>query len=439
MTKIFRNIFILFLTTVGLSSCIFEYPEEPDTPDGMVAFHFNINTLAASSGSEVVEKIKSLRIIVLNEESVECNQYVALGTGTASDQFGYDFRWWTKPGTKSLIVIANEESVPSVTSELLENTSMSLTGLLDTYVEDSDAEVLVNIMNSLVFTPEYSTQGNEVFLPYSVIYQNIVLPEAPSQQAGPFNPVKIYLVPAATKFIFNFINYRSSTINIKGISISKINQKSYLLGHPSEDEYYKNFNTEKLYWVDWLAKIAENSWLHPGYSDNEDYNNEVGWIASYNVPNPEDAKVFDFIKEGVNNPLTIFAATTEVDDAGEDVIIPKSNSTGVYYLPESVNYERLGNQEDEDVSDGEQQFYLTLVIDEEGAKIPPPAFDNVVLPNLKALFRDTYVIVNVKMSEGDLEVYAEIAPWNKKTANGWVVDGNPPPNNPFLQNKRSRK
>lgn len=444
MTKAFGKLFILILAAVGLSSCVFDYPEDrgsadENAADGRVALHFNVNTLGAgeTNTNAIKEKIRSLRIMVLNEESVECNQYIDLGVGRDVQDFIYDFRWWTEPGKKSLIVIANEESVTSISSELDPDIPSNLTELLDRYGEESeyenkaDAQELMNMVNSIVFTPDYSLEGSDIFLPYTVTYQDIELNASPTDQGGPNNPIKVYLVPAATKFVFNFTNYRSKPININGISVAMINQKSYLLGHPSDDEYYKTFNNEKLYWVDWLARISKNSWNYPGFSENEGYNNDVGWIAEYYVPDTDDARIYNFIDKDTDSPLPIEAAGKETGDDGEEVIIPRKNSTPFYYVPESVNYRRFGEETDEEDDENEQRFYLTLLIEEVGAISQSPVFSNVAIPNLKALFRNTYVIINVEMSEGDLEVYAEIANWNEKKANGWVNEGNAPSPNPF--------
>ena len=430
----------LFIMMVS-SSCIYERYDEldPDNyiPDGKTAMFFNIHLLATRETTGIQEKVKSLRVIVLNKDSIECNTFIDFGNKiyNASD-FEYNFRWLTKPGTKQILVFANEESVseinykipdplPEGSIEILpEAFPNQLSDLLNMYRPDSDYEQALNsqelltILDYVAFQPEYTIPDDStIFLPYSTSYPDIEVGKATTK------PIDIHLVPVATKFIFKFVNYRQNRVKINGISMSSANQSNYLMGQPSQDELTKDFNDTEYYWVDWLAKISCLSWGYPGFTENENFNGEVGWIEVFEMPDLQDAHIFTFIAEDSDQCFTIDEATEKVVDQ-ETIKTPGCHTTNVYYLPESRNLVHI-NSDDEGQQEDSQIYYLTILLEDMGQTTAPP-FRDVEIPNLKSLFRNTYVRIELVMREGDIELYAEIADWNHKTANGWVNEGNAP-------------
>lgn len=458
MTKtLLRQIVTLFLVAMGMTACVFDHYEDAEDVvakhegEEKVVMLFQVNTMASSSTDEngVSEKIKSLRIFVLNEDSIECNRLIQIDSNVDAVDFSYDFQWWTKPGVKQLIVIANEESVselsyiPVVTDEpdLEEKAEVlptplptNLTALLNLYSNASEypnhwnAKELKAVMNAIAFEPEYTVNDKkEIFLPYAVSYADIEVQKAEKK------PMPIYLVPVATKFIFKFSNSRSYPVNINGISLAYTNASNYLLGQVGEDDYTKQYEGKDLYWVDWLAEVSKKSWGSQGFSENESFNESVGWIVDYSVPNPEECILTTFVGEELNNTFTIPKGTKITGETEEDETIePGTYSTSIFYIPESINKTRLDDGDENDDTDDGQRFYLTLKMEDTAPNVTTaPIFENVVIPNLKALFRNTYVIITINMSEGDMELYAEIASWNKKTAHGHVAEGDAPTNNPF--------
>ena len=430
MYKIIGRILVGLCMSVFMGSCVLDIPEGMEGDElidkNTAVLHLNIKSLEMTTTDNPVEKIKSLRVIIVgkgedkNPDIIECNTLVNVPNMTAQD-YSYVFRWNSKPGKKDIYVLANESSV-----------SEDFSTEIAKFREQTEAGTFSDWLNDYHFNPEYNVDSkNNIYLPYSYSYEGL------EPKAGVVNTVNAWLVPVAAKFIFNFTNKRTNPVKVNGIYMSSANESNYLLAHLGS--LTKEYNGEMLYWADWLAEVSRKSWDYPGFGANEDYNREVGWISDYYLPSPEDSKVYTFVESEVND-FTIPGATKTEED-GVETVTPQQHSTQIYYLPESINYiisdsETPGDDQTGD-SDNlkEQRFYLTLLLEDTGTSTAPE-FNNVAIPNLQALFRNTYVIINISMSDGDIEVYAEIAYWNKKTANGWVNEGNAPSNNPFrIRNK----
>lgn len=436
LKRSFRLLSLLLMALLS-ASCVYEFPSDLDGSDdafidsNKVVLQLNIQPLSSSSSASPTEKIKSVRVIVIKRgegsapDSIEHNRLIQVPYMPAKD-YSYILRLNSSQGLKDIYVIANESSV-----------APGLSNALDGYAENQPSGDFVDWIDDYAFAPVYTPDdNNDLYLPYSFSRTGL------EPKAGTLNTVNAWLIPVATKFVFNFTNNRSYDVNVKGISMAYANQSNYLLGHPGSGEITKQYNGKDLYWADWLAEISKNSWNYPDFSGNEGYNGEVGWISDYFLPSPDDYGVFTFIAEGSDDWFPVDAATTQEED-GVETIIPGKHSTPVYYLPESSNFIRLGSdltdstpgEGDGDSEAPEQRFYLTILLEDTGPS-NAPLFKDVAIPNLKALFRNTYVIIDLTMSEGDIEVYAEIAPWTPKTANGWVNEGNAPSNNPFKIKKK---
>lgn len=439
MRRVFRLFLCLFLVSAGLSSCIFESPQNPEnsdkdnphiSPNQSVLF-LNIKSLVSASNSvDPAEKVNSLRIIIVGFEDngegepidsiLECNYLIDNFPTVTGKGVDYTYTWPTTLGRKSIYVLANESSI-----------SDDITASLNEYAEGEDPGNLREWLMDFSFEPRYDTSGNSIYLPYSYFIDDF------RPTPGAVTPVNCWLVPVATKFLFTFTNNRSDAVNIKGISMAYANKSSYLIPHLAEEELYREYDSSILYWADWLAQVSDESWSHTNFSDNDEFNKRVGWISDYSVPDPDIFERYVFVAENSSDVFTVDAAT-ETEEDGEKVVTPGTHRTPVYYLPESVNYINptddipvgAADDEEDEEYDG-QRFYLTILLEDTGASTAP-VLENVALPNLQALFRNTYVIVNVTMSEGDIEVYAEISPWTMKTANGFVSEKtDPPANNPF--------
>lgn len=452
------------LLTPCLFSCVMEDGPEGDcnealTSDGKVNLLFRISSLDIQNTSDPVsERIKSLRIIVLGEENIECNRLMDLNTSAST--FSYDFIWKTDPGLKQLYLIANEASVTSLTYQPEEDVKLperlpdNLPALLNLYMptsnetegdteekdsESSDntdaagvnkAEEFINVMNSIYFEPDYSIEDGKIFIPYTACYTDI------NAILNNVTPIDAYLVPVATKFVFNFTNNRTGTIQISDISLSYYNTENFLFARVGEDDYYKSFGSsaEPEYWINWLAKVSAASWQGdtPQFGPNQDFNNLYGWIADYALPLSQEEKdplKYTFVP--ADKFVTVRAL--KVPATEEEEPEPGTLTVGPFYLPESRNFI---NASYNDAPMDSQGYFLSMVfkdMSQEGKRTP--TFENVSIDNLKALFRNTFVVIDIVMGEGGVDAYAEIAPWNKKYSYGWVIENSDSGQTPMLLKK----
>lgn len=523
MKKFSGHTFIfIMLSVLVMSSCIYDYYADGDVPGSgtedkmrLVLHIRSLDTRTTSSGAPT-ERIKSLRIIILNEEieasddknagqpgedsenanakadngntnetsklSIEYNELIEFGTGYASNGFDYMFIKPTIPGKKHFYFIANEESVENIQFEVEGESGSKYTNLsefLKAYEfqvpkdgqgdtenrELQDASEFVELLKSVYFVPEYEKQGDNIYLPYSTYYggDEFIVQEGKllgKLDEGQVIEKQMFLVPVATKFEFNFINNREHNVEINNITVSTstteektvsddndtqttvvsagLARHNFLLAHVCGTDVKKEFGNDSYYWVDWLDKVSKASWENQPFDKNISFNDKYGWIKNYEIPavaltNPRIEVAF------VSNATKkIVSAVNKVDEQNP---IPGELSLGPYYLPESRQEETYKViDEGKEVTKKEQRYYLTLGLhDESQNSSKDPKFEKVQISNLKALFRNTYVIINIKMSEGTVEAYAEIAPWNKKSINGWVTEGQAPSDNPFLTDSDANK
>ena len=454
MKRIVRYILpvIAALCAIGLVSCTEKrYGGEPDGNGSdrmlLVLHIMPVDAESVMSNAEVREMIGSLRIILLSDGIIECNQLIEFngpGPFTAS-QFNYDFTWTTFAGKKSFYLIANEGSVtdglqfqlPEGDDGDLPEMPESLTELLNSYkavgkeglgnaeAEDNCAE-LERVLNSICFEPDYTADGGDLYLPY-VSYYSAEDVDALDIKKGDFlgeeAPYTLYLVPVATKFTFNFTNYRPNDVEINNITVSSANGANFLMARVGEDDYKKLYGTSDdsstwlpYYWIDWLARVSEASHQNQDFDNNQNFNTKYGWISLYDTPDGDTPEPQTFITAETFRKVDK-AVKTGTEGEDEDGT-PGTLTLGSYYLPESLNI---------DPETGKLAYYITLGLhDVTQTEEDDPKFENQPIQNLNALFRNTRVIINVVLRQGNVRVYAEIAKWSEKSANGWVVEGPEP-------------
>lgn len=428
-----RIVSILFavLCVCGLESC-YDYGADNEisgtdkgtiTDKMLLVLHVSpIDTRSQSSFADMKEKIKSLRIIVLGSDTVECSRKATF-TSTSpatSNNFNYIFTWSTVPGEKEIYLIANEESVSKIeyTSKesLPSDLPITLSELLKRYESPStDADEFRKVMESVYFSPEYtSDEAGNIFLPYTSYYKL-------SANGKELLEQDVFLVPVATKFTFKFVNHRTYPVEVGSISVAQTNTCNFLFANMDNSEIEMTFadDGKSYYWIDWLAKVAEMS--HNNSSSvgaNETFNNRYGWIKAYKMPNT-DAIVSEFLKP--ENLKTVPAVTTSGEEGKEGYTEePGKLELGPFYVSESRWEETYKDVGGNDVT--EQIYRLTLGLIDQKPDATAPEFEDVVISNLKALFRNTSVVITITMAEGDIKIYAEIQDWNHKYANGWVTD-----------------
>ena len=303
-----------------------------------------------------VEYMYTLRIVILHENgTVEHNMYIDFGEIPQTEC--YRIFKVTRNETKKIYLIANEENASTDLHEQLETLTTGNT-------------TFASIVDNFVFIPDYKNP-----IPMSSVYdvpvkaQNLVERE-------------FYLVRAATKFAFRFTNKRKSKVSIDAIHISDIAGATYLIPHKREP-LFMSFDDESLYWINWLKKVADESQQSP---DDVELADRRGWIQAYDIPSETSHQ-----EVTVNGPLEVPSMTG--DQPGKAVF-------PVFYLPESKKL-KAGS-----ATYGEQEYTLKLDMSENGKEL---SFTKT-FPNLKALFRNTHVLVDITFTEKD-EVKVQVVPY----------------------------
>ena len=303
-----------------------------------------------------VEYMYTLRIVILHENgTVEHNMYIDFGEIPQTEC--YRIFKVTRNETKKIYLIANEENASTDLHEQLETLTTGNT-------------TFASIVDNFVFIPDYQNP-----IPMSSVYDVPVKAENLVER-------EFYLVRAATKFAFRFTNKRKSKVSIDAIHISDIAGATYLIPHKREP-LFMSFDDESLYWINWLKKVADESQQSP---DDVELADKRGWIQAYDIPSETSHQ-----EVTVNGPLEVPSMTG--DQPGKAVF-------PVFYLPESKKL-KAGS-----ATYGEQEYTLKLDMSENGKEL---SFTKT-FPNLKALFRNTHVLVDITFTEKD-EVKVQVVPY----------------------------
>lgn len=303
-----------------------------------------------------VEYMYTLRIVILHENgTVEHNMYIDFGEIPQTEC--YRIFKVTRNETKKIYLIANEENASTDLHEQLETLTTGNT-------------TFASIVDNFVFIPDYKNP-----IPMSSVYDVPVKAENLVER-------EFYLVRAATKFAFRFTNKRKSKVSIDAIHISDIAGATYLIPHKREP-LFMSFDDESLYWINWLKKVADESQQSP---DDVELADKRGWIQVYDIPSETSHQ-----EVTVNGPLEVPSMTG--DQPGKAVF-------PVFYLPESKKL-KAGL-----ATYGEQEYTLKLDMSENGKEL---SFTKT-FPNLKALFRNTHVLVDITFTEKD-EVKVQVVPY----------------------------
>lgn len=303
-----------------------------------------------------VEYMYTLRIVILHENgTVEHNMYIDFGEIPQTEC--YRIFKVTRNETKKIYLIANEENASTDLHEQLETLTTGNT-------------TFASIVDNFVFIPDYKNP-----IPMSSVYDVPVKAENLVER-------EFYLVRAATKFAFRFTNKRKSKVSIDAIHISDIAGATYLIPHKREP-LFMSFDDESLYWINWLKKVADESQQSP---DDVELADRRGWIQAYDIPSETSHQ-----EVTVNGPLEVPSMTG--DQPGKAVF-------PVFYLPESKKL-KAGS-----ATYSEQEYTLKLDMSENGKEL---SFTKT-FPNLKALFRNTHVLVDITFTEKD-EVKVQVVPY----------------------------
>ena len=316
------------------------------------------------------EKMHSVRVVVLDKNmTIEHNKYY--GLEDAQDRKFITLK--VKPNEKKMIYLfANEESVSSVGGVIIPGGGTALAAFFNSYkVGDSNFNVEVD---KLYFTPDY-TNGNPI--PMSSMYE-IDIPEK-----GVIEET-FYVVRVATKFTVNFFNWRVEDVTVENFSIESHADRNFLMAHVSSYPDTQNPETNQKYptWIDWLKAVSDASNV-----DSDAATEEFGWLTDYRLPEQTTAKVY------THEGLKIGKPTVDIEkpDNSEPGV---ASDVPVFYLPESKNLKAGAT---------EQEYILTIKI---AGRAEPFVCK---LDKLKALFRNTHLVVNITMYNSN-EIVVDVMP-----------------------------
>ena len=318
------------------------------------------------------EKMHNVRVIVLHENgTVEHNRYYAL-EGSQVQKF--ILLKVTPNEKKKIYLFANEESVSAM--EGVAGVNSTLTAFFNNYTEGMPG--FEAAVSNLYFAPDYS--GGKP-IPMSSMYE-INFPEK-----GNFDGT-FYVIRVATKFMVNFMNWRGEEVIVENFTIANHADKNFLMAHVNESEQNEELFNGKT-WIDWLKEVSDAS------SEDDDYatTEAAGWLKDYELPEQADKE-----KTYTHGRVTVGLPTVDIDN-------PNNSKPGVaknipvFYLPESKS-PKAG------ATDGEQEYTLTIKIN--GRDEPFVC----KLPNLKALFRNTHVVVDITMYNSN-EIIVDVIPYSE--------------------------
>lgn len=304
------------------------------------------------------EMMKTLRIVILHADgTVEHNRFYSFESPQEEKKILLKVR--PKEG-KKIFLFANEQSVAS--AEGVIGVPRTLTAFFESYSEGRSG--FADAVNALYFAPDYS-DGKPI--PMSSIYE-IAVPEKGTVEKT------FYVVRVATKFTVNFKNWRNEKVTVNQFTIANHADKNFLMAHVNDSERNLQLFGEGNTWIDWLKKVSDTSSKDDNYATTE----AASWLKDYELPSQADkTKTYTHGRITIGSPI-ININNPESSKPGVAENIP------VFYLPESMNL-KTG------ATDGEQEYTMTINI----AGTDEPFVCK--LPNLKALFRSTHVMVEVTM------------------------------------------
>lgn len=344
---------------------------ESPAGDGTVMLVVNTGVIGPSraGGSDAWpenELMKTLRIVILHaDNTVEYNQAIDFGESPQAE-YRKQLIKVRQNEKKTVYLIANEGSIPNMAD-------------LDAFAKGADG------FKDCVDNIEFALDGDSP-LPMSAAYE-LEVSENPQE-------CQFHLVRAATKFTFRFRNFRDAPVKVGSISVSDIAGTTFLM--PRKQEPTMAFDEgdgtqSQLFWVDWLKRVSDESQEHP---DDKELADRRGWIMDYDIPTTPAA----IATQTAPQPIAIPACTT-----GTGAPLPGTARFPDFYLPESKHLKAPANGQY-----GEQEYTMTLRFTDSDGK--EQAFTEP-FDNLKALFRNTNVVVDVTL--GDNKIIVDVIPYTE--------------------------
>lgn len=340
-------------------------------PTVTLALHTRVvGTLSNAESPSGKETMSSLRIVVLHPDEAdgslkvehnECMYFLEEEKPVSH----VHFLEVKRDEKKTIYLIANERSING-----LEDKLKAFEKGMDGFEAVADAVELTG-----------ESYGGSLPLPMSAKYEVDVSKELEECQ--------FYLVRAATKFTFRFHNYRTDDVTVNSLTVGNTAESMYLM--PRKKEPMMEFEGEPLFWIDWLKKVADESQQYP---DDKELADKRGWIKDYDIPSTTH-RIVDI-------PLPAGGFTVGKITYDMEMPTPTTGILPPFYLPESKSLRDGGDEY------GEQEYSMRISLTDGtgGQHEFESKFDN-----LRALFRNTHVVVDVHMYKNEISV--DVIPYSE--------------------------
>lgn len=313
---------------------------------------------AKPSNAPDCELMHSLRIIILgNNGRVEHNFYTSFEDTALKEEYTHSIL--NLPvGQKTIYLIANEESVENINGG-----NQSLHDFLEA-IKTGDTNAGEKI-DGIHFEPDYTKN-----IPISARH-DIFIPLNSTQVER-----TLYMVRVATKFTVNFVNYRDEDVKVNDFTISSIADQNYLMARVGENGGLFKEHSSWIEWLKYVSDISQENPYDPSLAD------QYGWVKEYDLPQSAQTDItYHYNTTGnASKDISVSAFKTDTNTPGETKVED-------IYIPESMCL-KAGEQKY-----GDQEYTMTFDIEER-----PNNSSSYILPNLRALFRNTHVLVTVRMN-----------------------------------------
>lgn len=390
MTKHIINVCLAVCTLLAVS-CSSNDDTPPGAEESRKTLVLRIGTVGQSRASAVTtpekELMHSLRIIILGRDNRVEHNYHTSFDGMPRENYIHSILN-LPPGQKTIYLVANEESVKYIDKD---GSKKLLTEFLAAIkLGDTDAR---DKMNGLYFEPDYTQP-----IPISARH-DLFIPVGSDKMER-----DLYMVRVATKFSVTFLNYRDDPVTIKDFTISSVADQNYLMARLNEENpMFAGYPS----WIEWLKYVSDESQKDPY---NPDLADDYGWVKEYELPASANKNIT--YHYNTRNDVSKYISVRQYEAAAT----PSRGETKIenIYIPESIKL-KAGEQ-----THGEQEYTMTFDIVN-----GPNKEVSYTLPNLKALFRNTHVLVIVQMNRkhtGDdnfLEIRVKTWEQGNKVDNGY--------------------
>lgn len=410
------------LAALCCASCANEYAESlvPDTRGVTLALKVSILERAAFETSDPVEYMGDLRVIITSEndegkECVEYNRYIDFGDGKVFDTYGYandeKLKFKLTDGTKTekhIYLFANSEPILAGLNIPDPENKQYNSGADVTPVE---AETELNKLRELTYTNDqlqgWVKDDNANGIPMSAEYDVTV--DLNQKE----NKKELYIVRAADKITFQYVNKRSShPLFVQNWELRNVADKAYLLPRVNTTE-----NEALLDGKDWITWYREHS--EASNTDQETGDAFHNGELAFSVPDGVSYKAYN----GVASGNTYTANNNVENETVTGLQLPSYDFSGnaqtvtdevTYYFPETryipaddkQAYTMTFKTREYDTGGSEGQRYTTEVTydGDEHTGIP--------LPRVTTLFRNTHVKIKATFQEHEqVSILASVYNW----------------------------